>query len=82
MADTGERTAFRRAIRPFLKVILSGNIEGVSRFRPATAFATRIEELAAKSTEGNLNAAENSEYRGYVRANKFVAILQHEAKHR
>ena len=40
----------------------------------------RIEELAAKSTEGELSEAERSEYEGYVRANKFVAILKRLAR--
>jgi uncharacterized protein YnzC (UPF0291/DUF896 family) len=40
----------------------------------------RIEELAAKNTEGTLSPEEVDEYAGYVRANKFVAILRREAK--
>jgi hypothetical protein len=36
--------------------------------------------LAEKSTEGQLSADERSEYEGYVRANKFVAILQRQAR--
>lgn len=40
----------------------------------------RIEELAAKSTEGTLSSEERDEYAGYVRANKFVAVLRREAK--
>jgi len=55
-------------------------MEAISRFRPATRFEARIEELAIKSTEGELDAAESAEYRGYVRANKFIAILQRQAR--
>lgn len=40
----------------------------------------RIEELASQSTEGLLTDAERAEYEGYVRANKFVAILQRRAR--
>lgn len=40
----------------------------------------RIEKLAAKSTEGELTEAERAEYEGYVRANKFVAVLLREVK--
>jgi len=39
-----------------------------------------LEELAAKNTEGNLSSEEREEYAGYVRANKFVAVLRREAK--
>ena len=40
----------------------------------------RIEELAAKSTEGALTDQARAEYEGYVRANKFVALLQRQAR--
>ena len=40
----------------------------------------RIEELAAKNTEGSISPEEHEEYVGYVRANKFVAVLRREAK--
>jgi hypothetical protein len=36
--------------------------------------------LACKSTEDELNEQERSEYEGYVRANKFIAILQKQAR--
>ena len=41
---------------------------------------TRIDELAAKHTEGKSSPAEMAEYAGYERANKFVAILQLQAR--
>ena len=40
----------------------------------------RIEELAQESTEGELTEDERAEYAGYVRANKFVAILKRQAQ--
>jgi len=40
----------------------------------------QIEELAMKSTEGELSTTERAEYEGYVRANKFIAILQRQAR--
>jgi hypothetical protein len=40
----------------------------------------RIEELAGKSTEGQLTETERAEYAGYVRANKFIAILQRQGR--
>ncbi len=33
-----------------------------------------------KNTEGALSQEEREEYAGYVRANKFVAVLRREAK--
>jgi uncharacterized protein YnzC (UPF0291/DUF896 family) len=40
----------------------------------------RIEELAQKSTEGELTEDERAAYAGYARANKFVAILRSQAQ--
>ncbi|MEJ7591999.1 MAG: hypothetical protein WKF77_10655 [Planctomycetaceae bacterium] len=36
----------------------------------------RIEQLAELAIEGELSAAEQAEYEGYVRADQFVAVLQ------
>jgi uncharacterized protein YnzC (UPF0291/DUF896 family) len=52
----------------------------VLRFRAAPELQARIEELAGKSTEGQLTETEKAEYAGYVRANKFIAILQRQAR--
>jgi uncharacterized protein YnzC (UPF0291/DUF896 family) len=41
---------------------------------------TRIDELAEKSTEGPLTEAEKTEYAGYLRMNKFVALVQRQAR--
>ena len=50
-------------------------------FRPDPQLEARIEELARKSTGGELTDDERAEYAGYVRANKFVAILKRQAQH-
>lgn len=36
--------------------------------------------MAEKSTEGELTEDEQAEYEGYVRANKFIALVMREAK--
>jgi acetylornithine deacetylase/succinyl-diaminopimelate desuccinylase-like protein len=63
-----------------LRIVLPEKAEAIVRFRAAPELQARIEELAGKSTEGQLTAAEKAEYAGYVRANKFVAILQRRAR--
>ena len=63
-----------------LRIVLPEKAEAVLRFRAAPELQARIEELAAKSTEGELTDAERAEYAGYVRANKFIAILQQQAR--
>ena len=40
----------------------------------------RVEELAEKSTEGQLTEEEHAEYEAYIWAGSFVAILQAKAR--
>jgi hypothetical protein len=80
MAVTSEIEAFERGIRPVLQLVLPDKAKAVAGFRGDVELESRIEVLAAKSTEGQLTEAEREEYAGYVRANKFVAILQRQAR--
>jgi hypothetical protein len=75
-----ENDAFDRAVRPVLQIVLPGKAEALLSFRAAPELQARIDELAGKSTEGQLTEAERAEYAGYVRANKFVAILRRQAR--
>jgi len=74
------QTAFQRGVNPLLQLLLPGREEAVLAVEADQALRARIEELAAKSTEGELTSEERDEYAGYVRANKFVAVLRREAK--
>lgn len=76
-----ETEAFDRGIRPVLQIVFPEKAKAVLNFRAAPELQSRIEELARKSTEGQLTETEKAEYAGYVRANKFVAILQRQARH-
>ena len=80
MATTPETMAFARGVRPILQIVLLDKADAVLNFRPDPTLQDRIEELAAKSTEGELTDQERAEYEGYVRANKFIAILQRQAR--
>lgn len=80
MPATPEAVAFERGVRPIMKIVLPEKAQAVLRFRPPAKLKARIEELAEKSTEGRLTSSEKAEYAGYVRANKFVAILQRQAR--
>ena len=80
MQATPEIDAFERGVGPVLRIVLPEKAEAVLRFRAAPELQARIEELAGKSTEGGLTDAERAEYAGYVRANKFIAILQRQAR--
>jgi len=80
MNTTPETIAFERGVRPLLQIVLRDKAETVVNFRADPTLQSRIEELAIKSTEGELSATERAEYEGYVRANKFIAILQRQAR--
>ncbi len=64
-----------------MEIVLPDKADAVIRFRADPELEARIEELARKSTEGQLTEDERAEYAGYVRANKFVAILKRQALH-
>ena len=81
MRAAPEIAAFDRGVRPVLKIVPREKVKEIVRFRPHRRLRARIEELASKSTEGRLSEKERAEYQGYVRANKFVAILQRQARH-
>ena len=80
MKPVADSTAFDRSVRPLLQQLFLDRADAVLNFRPDSALQNRIEELATKSTEGELTREEHSEYEGYVRANKFIAILQRQAR--
>ena len=80
MATTSESLAFDRGVRPMLEIVLPGKANAVIGFQADPDLQARIEELARKSTEGELTEDERAEYVGYVRANKFVAILKRQAQ--
>ena len=63
-----------------MKIVLPEKAEQIVEFRADPELLARIEELARKSTEGELSEVERAEYAGYARANKFVAILQRQAR--
>ena len=52
--------AFERGVRPLAEIVFPEKSQAVLGFRPAPELQARIEELAAKSTEGELSEAERS----------------------
>ncbi|MGV3660665.1 MAG: hypothetical protein ACO1TE_10790 [Prosthecobacter sp.] len=74
------QSAFHRGVHPLLQLLLPGKEEAVLAAEPDQTLRQRIEELASKSTEGELTEDERDEYEGYVRANKFVATMRRQAR--
>ena len=70
MATTSESLAFDRGVRPVMEIVLPEKADAVTSFRADAELQARIEELAQKSTDGELTEDERAEYAGYVRANK------------
>ena len=64
-----------------MEIVLPEKADAIISFRADPELEARIEELARKSTEGQLTEEEKAEYVGFVRANKFVAILKRQARH-
>jgi hypothetical protein len=80
MATIPETTAFDRGVRDVVQLALSDSADAVLTFCPDPILQERIQELASKSTEGQLTNEELAEYEGYVRANNFIAVLQRQAR--
>jgi len=62
MATTSESLAFDRGVRPMLEIVLPEKADAVIGFRADPELQARIEELARKSTEGELTEDERAEY--------------------
>ena len=75
-----DMAAFERGISPILQMLSPQQAQQLVEYRGDERLRQRIDELARKSNEGLLTSNELAEYEGYVRANKFVAILQAQAK--
>ena len=80
MAIDLKTSAFDRGVRPLAELFLPDKAREVLEFTPAPELQVRIEELAQRANEGLLTEREREECEGYVRANKFVAILQRLAR--
>lgn len=75
-----DANAFDRGMNPILQMLSRDQAQQLVAYQGDADLRKRIDELAAKSNETELSAAERAEYEGYVRANKFVATLQAQAR--
>jgi hypothetical protein len=80
MTTTFDTTAFERGTDPILQFFTVEQVREIVNYKGDANLRRRIEELARKSNEGELADAERAEYEGYVRANKFIALLQAKAR--
>lgn len=82
MTSTAFEVAFDRGTDPVVELLTDEQARALIEFRGDEALRNRIDDLAARHSEGELSPDERSEYEGYVRANKFIAILQAKARKR
>ena len=80
MSTTIDTTAFNRGTDPILQFFTVDQAREIVEYRGDSGLQQRVEELAERANEGMLTPDEQAEYEGYVRANKFVAILQAKAR--
>ena len=80
MSLTFDTAAFERGTDPILQFFTVEQAREIVNYKGDAKLRRRIEELARKSNEGELSEAERAEYEGYVRANKFIAMLQATAR--
>ena len=80
MATAFDTAAFDEGTDPILQFLTAEQARGLIAFRGDAAIQSRIEELAARNTEGLLSEQERAQYEGYVKANKFISILQAKAR--
>jgi len=74
--------AFDRATEPVLGILSTDQVHQIADYHADESLQARLEELAQKANEGELTEDERSEYEGYAQANKFVAVLQAQARRR
>lgn len=74
--------AFERSLEPLFSLLTEEQLSSLLAYRGSAELQMRMSELFHKSNEGELSAAEQAEYNGYIRANNYLAIQQAKAKKR
>ena len=75
-----ETSVLDRLLDPLTRSLTPAAARALVGFRVDAADQARIAELAEKCNEGELNAKERAEYKAYVRAGDFIAMLQSKAR--
>lgn len=79
---TEPHQAFHRGTAPLFQLLTSDQIRQLAELKADPSLAGRIDELAERANEGELSAADQAEYEGYIEANNLLAVLQAEARFR
>jgi hypothetical protein len=82
MSTAFNSSAFDRATMPIFGIFSPEQVHKIADYHSDKSLQERISQLAEKANEGELSDEEREEYEGYVHANRFIAILQAQARRR
>jgi hypothetical protein len=80
MDDMTEDAILDKMLEPFARCLTPAVAQQIADLRADPTTQARIDELAAKSNEGELTEAERQEYAAYVEAIDLIGILQAKAR--
>ena len=75
-----EITTLERMVDPVSRCLTPEVARQIVALRAEPDVERRVEELARKAENGLLSEAEHDEYESYIRASKFISILQSKAR--
>ena len=75
-----ETATLERMVEPVSRCLTPEVARQIVALRAEPELEQRVEELACKADNGQLTEAERDEYETYVRASKFISILQSKAR--
>jgi hypothetical protein len=80
MSQTQETITLHRLLDPVSRCLTPEVARQIVALRADPELQARVDLLASKCNEGALTAEEREEYELYVRASRFVALLQAKAR--
>lgn len=80
MSQTHETLTLDRLLEPVSRCLTPEVARQLVDLRADPALQERIDTLADRNTEGQLTPEEREEYETYVRASRFIAVLQAKAR--
>jgi hypothetical protein len=80
MSQTQESLTLDRLFDPVTRCLTPEVARRLVELRADTELQKRVDMLAGKNTESQLTPEEREEYELYVRASRFIAILQAKAR--
>ena len=80
MSQTHETLTLDRLLDPITRCLTPEVARRLVELHADPELQRWVDMLADKNTEGELTAAEREEYEMYVRASRFIAVLQAKAR--